>query len=137
MNKITHIKERILYIAKDQGFSKLKFFEILGVSSSGYREDNMDRPVVSDLLEKIVIKFNINAHWLLTGEGEMYQNQNMTADPEGGYERKDRDILVERLESELRKADKIIALLEKENDRLRKMIPKDPREKQPRAGRAS
>lgn len=30
----------------------------------------------SDVLRAIVAKYNINAHWLLTGEGEMFASQN-------------------------------------------------------------
>lgn len=128
MNKINNIKDRILLIADSQGDSRRKFFNSLGVSSSGFRESNMDRPVLSDLLEQIVIKFNINAHWLLTGEGEMFQNDRVVVkEPRTVYE--DKEKIIELLESRIRDKDKriedkemIIEVLQRENESLRARI---------------
>lgn len=130
------VKERILQVVDSQSISKDKFFSEIGYSAGNFRGENMKKQISSDILVTIVTKFNVNAHWLLTGEGEMYQNNNAVHDPDEGYGiNKDRE--KELLESNLEKAEKLIKHLEQENARLRKIIPKCSQEKQPRAGRAS
>lgn len=137
------VKERILQIIEYQNITKEKFFSDIGYSGGNFRGENLKKQIGSDVLVTIVTKFNIDAHWLLTGEGEMYRNNNKAHDPTeiyGSHHMTDRMLI----ESNLAKAEKLIAFLEKENARLerendilRKKIPKDDREKQPRAGRAS
>lgn len=115
-----------MHIADSQGLSRRNFFQQLGVSSSGYRDDKMDRPVVSDLLHDIVIKFNINAHWLLTGEGDMYVSSENISEPAPTYLKDDKEQLIATLKSLLqekekviKRDEKIIEILERENNELR------------------
>lgn len=136
------VKERILQIVDSQPITKETFFSEIGYSAGNFRGENIKKQVSSDVLVTIVTKFRVNAHWLLTGEGEMYQDYNAVSEQEEVYGDKNNNIKL--LQSNLDKAEKLIAILEKENDRLekendqlKKNIPKSNREKQPRAGRAS
>lgn len=71
-NKLTNIKERILFFAKNQGITYESFFKEIGMSYGSFKGDNKKRPINSDALENILtIYSNINPGWLLTGKGPM------------------------------------------------------------------
>lgn len=73
--KITNIKERILYFTDFKGFSKEKFFEELQVTYGNFKGKAKNQALGSDIIERIIAKYpEINAEWLLTGEGEMLKN---------------------------------------------------------------
>lgn len=68
--------QRIRQIINAKDISDTKFAESLGVKqtafSSMFLRDSMPK---SDLLKAIVEIYNINSKWLLTGEGEMFRNE--------------------------------------------------------------
>ncbi len=62
------------------------FAKKLNVSQSLISDINTNRvkPGVS-VIQKLSKQFNINSHWLLTGEGEMFNNTNITNDIKNTY----------------------------------------------------
>lgn len=69
------IKDRIARILKDTKLTSSKFADILDVQASGVSHiiSGRNKPSL-DFLQKILTNFtNINAHWLIMGEGEMYK----------------------------------------------------------------
>ncbi len=64
------IKERILSIATHSGQNRTDFFNTLGITYGNFTGKNKNTPVNSNLLIKLVTEYGIDAHWLLTGEGD-------------------------------------------------------------------
>ncbi|MFN3908261.1 MAG: hypothetical protein ACK4JX_04440 [Flavobacterium sp.] len=82
VNKFSNIKGRILYLSEYYNLSKEYFFENIGMSYGSFKGSAKERPLNSDAIENILTKYpEINAHWLITGKGEMlnekeYSNMN-------------------------------------------------------------
>lgn len=82
VNKFSNIKGRILYLSEYYNVSKEYFFENIGMSYGSFKGSAKERPLNSDAIENILTKYpEINAHWLITGKGEMlnekeYSNMN-------------------------------------------------------------
>lgn len=69
-NKLSNIKERILYVAKNQGYKYEDFFEKIGMSYGNFKGNNKNRPINSDAIADILtIIPKLNVEWLITGEG--------------------------------------------------------------------
>lgn len=69
------IKDRISRILKAEKLTYSKFADILDIQASGVSHiiSGRNKPSL-DFLQKILTNFsNINAQWLITGEGEMYK----------------------------------------------------------------
>mgnify|MGYP001524904618 FL=1 len=74
--KISPIKQRILYFAGTLGISKRDFYSKIGVSR-GTLESNTG--ITEDVMAKFIAIYpNINPEWLLTGEGNMTKPINET-----------------------------------------------------------
>lgn len=72
VEKITNIKERILYLSEYKGISKEKFFADLGVSYGNFKGKSKATAINSDVLVKISTLFpSINLDWLIHGRGEV------------------------------------------------------------------
>lgn len=86
--KITTIKQRILHVAKHEGFTIHDFCEKIGISYSNFKGDKINRPITSDYLVTIVTLFrDISPEWLLTGNGEMLKaNKSPTKTTEINFE---------------------------------------------------
>lgn len=70
--KISPIKQRILYFAGTLGISKRDFYSKIGVSR-GTLESNTG--ITEDVMAKFIAIYpNINLEWLLTGEGSMIKS---------------------------------------------------------------
>jgi len=72
------ITNRFRQIRKDAKLSSEKFAERLGVSRGVISNIEYNRVTdIKDLYINLVCKeFNVNEHWLRTGEGEPYNNSN-------------------------------------------------------------
>lgn len=72
------IMERYTEVRKSERLSIRKFAEALGVSQgvvSNIEYKKLEK--ISDLYINVLCdKFNINEHWLRTGEGEMYKKKS-------------------------------------------------------------
>lgn len=80
-NKISNIKERILYFLEYKKVTKSKFFEKIGMTYGNFTGKSKETPLNSDAISNILLEFpEINIEWLITGEGEMVKsiNQNIT-----------------------------------------------------------
>jgi len=110
--KISPIKQRILYFADTLGISKREFYTKIGVSR-GTLESNTG--ITEDVLAKFIAIFpEIDLYWLILGEGNMYRATNATnmSPPP------DRDKYVQLLESKIEDQQKIIDLLEEKVETL-------------------
>lgn len=66
------IKERILYFAENQGISKVKIYEIMGIAASNFKGAGLKSDLSSEKTARFLTAFpNISAEWLLTGKGDM------------------------------------------------------------------
>lgn len=75
-NNFSNIKERILQLAKNQGFSFENFFDKIGMSYGNFKGENKKRPINSDALVNILTLIpDANPTWLLTGEGSMLKSE--------------------------------------------------------------
>jgi hypothetical protein len=75
MDKISTIKQNILYFAESQGFKKEDFFNKIEISYSNFKGKSLFSEIGADKLVKILTNYpQINADWLLTGKGEMLRN---------------------------------------------------------------
>ncbi|MAC86386.1 MAG: peptidase S24, partial [Flavobacteriales bacterium] len=73
MSKLTYIKQRIKYISEKQNIKKEFFFNSIGMTSANFRGEKLYRPINSKAIETILSIYpEINLHWLVTGQGEMY-----------------------------------------------------------------
>ena len=73
----TELKDRIKAIRKSltPKVSQEKFAEILGTTRNAIKTYETGAVIPTNtFLQLVCMKFNINEHWLLTGEGEMYKN---------------------------------------------------------------
>jgi transcriptional regulator with XRE-family HTH domain len=73
MNLRDRIRE--VRLANELSFSKFGL-RIGETKDKIYSMETGRQKVPSEVLKKIVVEFTINAHWLLTGEGEMYGINN-------------------------------------------------------------
>ncbi|WP_445720522.1 hypothetical protein [Flavobacterium sp.] len=77
VNKMTKIKERIIYFVENQGIKKIDFFNKIQVSSANFRGNAINTPLNSSSIENIIANYpQINLHWLITGKGEMLITKN-------------------------------------------------------------
>ncbi len=77
VNKMTKIKERIIYFVENQGIKKIDFFNKIQVSSANFRGNAINTPLNSSSIENIIANYpQINLHWLITGKGEMLVSEN-------------------------------------------------------------
>lgn len=80
---INDINNRIVKIYKTHKYSQTEFSELCGISQATlslflkgkYKTLNINA------LVNLVIKLNVNANWLLIGEGEIYRNTQTTTTP--------------------------------------------------------
>lgn len=103
VNKMTKIKERIIYFVENQGIKKIDFFNKIQVSSANFRGNAINTPLNSSSIENIIANYpQINLHWLITGKGEMLNPENKSEalkveEPAETYEKEqktDFDLLV-------------------------------------------
>ncbi len=82
---MTNIKDRVLQIAKHEGFNYESFFNKIGLSYSNFKGIQRKSALNSDAIVTILSNFpNINSTWLLTGKGEMLLKggENLVSDTE-------------------------------------------------------
>lgn len=110
--KISPIKQRILYFADTLGISKREFYTKIGVSR-GTLESNTG--ITEDVLAKFIAIFpEIDLYWLILGEGSMYRTPRVMEEAPSS----DRDEVVRLLREKVADQQKIIDLLEEKVDAL-------------------
>lgn len=84
-NKFPNIKERVLQIAKHHSISYETFFEKIGMTYGNFKGKAKNTPLNSDAIANILsIYSDIDANWLLTGEGSMIIDTEVVADTYSG-----------------------------------------------------
>lgn len=72
VNKITNIKDRIIYFIENQKIKKSEFFDKIGMTSANFRGNAKESPLNSATIENIISLYPaVNTDWLITGKGEM------------------------------------------------------------------
>lgn len=68
--------EQLKAIRKSKGMTQQEFAAFMEMSSSSIANiENGSREISKTMMKAIVEKCGVNAHWLLTGEGEMFAEQ--------------------------------------------------------------
>ena len=68
--------ERIKQLMKAMGLKQAAFAERIGIDASNFSKHlNGKLPLSDNLLNKIVVELGASKEWLLTGEGDMWQNR--------------------------------------------------------------
>ena len=75
------IKNRIVKFVDYKGFNKKEFYNSIGSSDSNFRSSALKSEVNASVITKILSETNVNAIWLITGEGEMLTDTVSDKDP--------------------------------------------------------
>lgn len=76
MDKISTIKENILYFIENQGIVKSDFYEKTDVAPSNFKGAGLKSEIGGNKIVKILTCYpQINPGWLLTGQGSMLKTQ--------------------------------------------------------------
>ena len=109
------IIERIKQFAEYKEVSMRRFCEIAGIANGGFTKV---KSVGSENLLKIFNAFpDVNLTWLITGKGEMLDNNAQTADNKFAME------LIEKKDAEIKSLERKIWEQEKEIEELKKALP--------------
>ena len=126
VKKNTYIKERILQIAKNKSISYEKFLTGLGLNYANFKGKQKLTGINSNSIETIISKYpEVNLHWLVVGEGEMFlSSTNITNASIESSEKNSKEMFFEvlkenrELNNENRALQKIIDSLKKSNTRI-------------------
>ncbi len=67
-NKLTNIKDRVLFIAKKQPMTVENFFKSIGMTSASFRGKAKDSPLNSNAIVNIITKYpEVDLQWLIMG----------------------------------------------------------------------
>ena len=76
MDKISTIKENILYFIENQNIKKSDFYEKTDISASNFKGSGLNSEIGGSKIVKILTCYpEINPEWLLTGQGNMLKGQ--------------------------------------------------------------
>lgn len=82
MERTKNLSRRFLQAIKKVGLSRYAAAKEMGTSDSVLSKINQGRTPSAELLERFSVMYpQINARWLLTGEGEMLQNEDKNVTP--------------------------------------------------------
>jgi hypothetical protein len=77
MDKISTIKENILYFIEKQNISKVKFYEKTKLSASNFKGLGLNSEIGGDKIVRILDCYpEINPEWILTGKGDMLRDSS-------------------------------------------------------------
>ncbi len=113
-----HINSRVLTaltatLEAHKELTKMAFAQMLGVKPSTFTEILKGRMNAgSDLMALLTSKFGVNATWLLTGQGDMYQREAQSSG----------DPMVDRLLLMIDKKDAVIQQQAEELGQLREQV---------------
>ncbi|HFG0566901.1 hypothetical protein [Flavobacterium psychrophilum] len=123
--KISNIKERILYFAKNQHISYETFCDSIGMNYGSFKGIAKKRPINSDAIEILITKYpQVSIDWLFTGKEPMLKKDilNMGADTiEMGISSEDYERITE-LKYIISLQQEKIASLQADNIRLQTVV---------------
>lgn len=70
------MSNRLEEVRESLNFSKTEFCNKTGITYQSYQNYLNGRLISTEVLVKLKQLFNININWLLTGSGEMFENEN-------------------------------------------------------------
>lgn len=81
------MRNRILLIIEELELTQKQFSEEIGITAGGLTDffKGRSKDLSSSTVKNIVIKYNINPAWLLTGEGEMFNKPSDVKDGKVSY----------------------------------------------------
>jgi hypothetical protein len=80
-NKISTIKERILFLLEYKGIVKSRFFQQIGMTYGNFTGESKKTPLNSDAIGNILLEIpDVSVEWLITGKGEMLKNNQQIGD---------------------------------------------------------
>ena len=110
-NKISTIKERILYLLECKEITKSKFFEKIDMTYGNFTGKSKKTPLNSDAIGNILLEIpDVNPEWLLTGNGQMLKESRPVKE-EKGDETVPAQQIFELLKAQLEEKDRQIAAL--------------------------
>jgi transcriptional regulator with XRE-family HTH domain len=69
--------ERLKAVRRTLGLTQVKFAERIGIASSYLAEMELGKKRLNDRTIRLInMEFNVNEHWLRTGEDEMYDKES-------------------------------------------------------------
>ena len=72
---------RIKQIRNEKSLTQDEFSNILGIKQANLSHiENKGSKISVEILDKIISNFDINADWLLSGEGKMFRNEQKMGD---------------------------------------------------------
>ena len=75
------IKERVIQLIEYKEIRKESFYKKIGVTSANFRGEAKKTPLNSSTIANILLEIpDVNAFWLLTGEGDMLKTDNLTSE---------------------------------------------------------
>jgi len=78
VNKISNIKDRVIYFIENQSITKGIFFDKIGMSSANFRGNPKNTPLNSATIENIFTLYpELNIEWLITGKGDMLNSNKL------------------------------------------------------------
>ncbi len=78
MSDRSNVKRRVMFLADSLGIGHKRLIEEIGMTYSNFTGKASETPLNSNAIAKILASYpNVNAHWLLTGEGEMFKNPDL------------------------------------------------------------
>lgn len=110
------IKERVMQILEYKGIAKENFFTQIGMTSANFRGNAKFTPLNSNAIANIfAIIPDLNLVWLITGKGEMLDNNAQIADNKFAME------LIEKKDAEIKSLERKVWEQEKQIEDLKKV----------------
>ncbi len=118
-NKLSTIKERILYIIELKGDKKEFFFKKIDMTYGSFKGSAKKRPLNSDAIAKILsIYTDINPLWLLTGKGDILTTKEISDNTHQIHDNKNELEMIRALSAENALLKKEVKELNKKNTEL-------------------
>lgn len=119
--KIYFIKERVKQVAENKGIPLGKFFNEIGVSSTGFSGEKIKKGINSETIQKIISIYpDVDAHWLVTGEFKKEEKEekkeNCVMEEPQKYGGDYKDKYIEVLEENRQLNKKVLRLMESNNN---------------------
>lgn len=115
-NQIEKIRDRFVKVRKGLKKTQKEFAEAIGYKQGHISEmENGSKNISKAMFLALQDAFGVNRIWLETGEGEMFlsQNSGMLSEPTADYD------IVGAMKKTIQTQERLIAMLEEENARLR------------------
>lgn len=105
---------RLKIIRLNLGLNQSEFADKLGMQQGSYSMiEKGKNGISSQLLKKLTIDLNVNANWLMTGKGEMFNDYSDKPLDNGAFGREVEKLLREQLAEKDRQINSLLKIIEK------------------------